>query len=172
MTIVDFATILGHCANDDNEPKLFRYKEECEDACIGSPTEIIGTAEPPTTDDCPTYATVGAGTSGGDNNQSESSSSSPSSSSSSSSSTTPTSRTTSECQRQREQRGRGSNGGGGGGRIVGGFVPECTSDGAFRPLQCEPDGRVCFCVTAGGIEVPGTRATLPEQRKPDCNREF
>uniref|UniRef100_A0A915E6B1 Papilin n=1 Tax=Ditylenchus dipsaci TaxID=166011 RepID=A0A915E6B1_9BILA len=25
----------GHCANDDNEPKLFRYKEECEDSCIG-----------------------------------------------------------------------------------------------------------------------------------------
>ncbi|VDO28023.1 unnamed protein product [Haemonchus placei] len=27
----------GHCANDDSEPQLYRYKEECEDACINPP---------------------------------------------------------------------------------------------------------------------------------------
>ncbi|KAJ1345671.1 NAD(P)H-quinone oxidoreductase subunit 5, chloroplastic [Parelaphostrongylus tenuis] len=27
----------GHCANDESEPQLYRYKEECEDACINPP---------------------------------------------------------------------------------------------------------------------------------------
>lgn len=143
-------TFLGHCANDDNEPKLFRYKEECEDTCIGSPTEETGTAQPPATDDGVTYATPGSETT----NDIET----PISSSSSSESPN-----LSECQRQR---------GGRVGHVAGGFVAECEADGSFRPLQCERDGRACFCVNAAGIEVPGTRVTIPEQSKPDCSCMF
>ncbi len=28
------ADFLGHCASDDKEPPLFRYKEECEEVCL------------------------------------------------------------------------------------------------------------------------------------------
>uniref|UniRef100_A0A1I8BS33 Kunitz/Bovine pancreatic trypsin inhibitor domain protein n=1 Tax=Meloidogyne hapla TaxID=6305 RepID=A0A1I8BS33_MELHA len=33
MPLVSYRKNLGHCASDDSEPRLFRYKEECEDAC-------------------------------------------------------------------------------------------------------------------------------------------
>ncbi|KAI6228908.1 Thyroglobulin type-1 and Proteinase inhibitor I2 domain containing protein [Aphelenchoides fujianensis] len=130
----------GHCANDENEPKLFRYKEECEDACIGNPREEVAT----TAAGGQTYATlspdeqttVGSARAGAAEQ--------------------------SECQKQREQRGSA--------RIHGGFVPECTADGKFRPLQCEPDGRSCFCVSTDGIEIPNSRATVPEQPKPNCDQ--
>ncbi|CAM9658498.1 unnamed protein product [Lampetra planeri] len=34
------------------------------------------------------------------------------------------------------------------------FVPECDGAGDYRPVQCSGDR--CFCVGAGGAEVPGT----------------
>ncbi|KAI6186676.1 Papilin [Aphelenchoides besseyi] len=127
----------GHCANDENEPKLFRYKEECEDTCIGHPSEEVETT---VSQGGQTYATVSPGEE----------------------STSVASSTQTECQKQREQRGSS--------RIRGGFVPECTSDGKFRPLQCEPDGLSCFCVSNDGIEIPNSRATLPDQPKPNCDQ--
>ncbi|CAD5225297.1 unnamed protein product [Bursaphelenchus okinawaensis] len=45
----------GHCSNDENEPKLFRYKEECEDSCIGN-KEIVEATQPPSS--VQTYATM------------------------------------------------------------------------------------------------------------------
>lgn len=50
--------LLGHCANDENEPRLFRYKEECEDACLGNREEIVESTTVQHSDD-KTYATVG-----------------------------------------------------------------------------------------------------------------
>lgn len=33
---------LGHCNNDDNEPKLFRYKDECEQNCLTKRSRVEG----------------------------------------------------------------------------------------------------------------------------------
>ncbi|XP_061424917.1 LOW QUALITY PROTEIN: thyroglobulin [Lethenteron reissneri] len=38
------------------------------------------------------------------------------------------------------------------------FVPECDGAGDYRPVQCSGDR--CFCVGAGGAEVPGTGRPL------------
>ncbi|VDL64781.1 unnamed protein product [Nippostrongylus brasiliensis] len=46
----------GHCASDDTEPQLYRYKEECEDACINPPPANL---ESPKEDMDQTYGTVG-----------------------------------------------------------------------------------------------------------------
>ncbi|WKY11925.1 hypothetical protein Q1695_003474 [Nippostrongylus brasiliensis] len=46
----------GHCASDDTEPQLYRYKEECEDACINPPPANLGS---PKEDMDQTYGTVG-----------------------------------------------------------------------------------------------------------------
>uniref|UniRef100_A0A1I7RSZ6 Kunitz/Bovine pancreatic trypsin inhibitor domain protein n=1 Tax=Bursaphelenchus xylophilus TaxID=6326 RepID=A0A1I7RSZ6_BURXY len=48
----------GHCSNDENEPKLFRYKEECEDACIGDKEVVEHTQSP---NSVQTYATMSPG---------------------------------------------------------------------------------------------------------------
>ncbi|KAL6742905.1 hypothetical protein Aduo_016000 [Ancylostoma duodenale] len=51
--------------------------------------------------------------------------------------------------------------------IRGAFVPACTSQGAFEKVQCEPDGRQCFCVDSRGIEIPNSRTR--NGQKPDCD---
>ncbi|XP_004580794.2 thyroglobulin [Ochotona princeps] len=37
------------------------------------------------------------------------------------------------------------------------YVPQCSEDGSFRPIQCRNDGQSCWCVDAEGTEVPGSR---------------
>ncbi|XP_003792914.1 thyroglobulin [Otolemur garnettii] len=37
------------------------------------------------------------------------------------------------------------------------YVPQCSEDGSFQLVQCQNDGRSCWCVGANGIEVPGSR---------------
>ncbi|XP_069076883.1 thyroglobulin [Pleurodeles waltl] len=40
------------------------------------------------------------------------------------------------------------------------FVPSCTSDGAFLPVQCA--GKKCFCVDLEGRSLPGTESAAGE----------
>lgn len=67
-----------------------------------------------------------------------------------------------ECQKQHDAGGKGL--------IKGGFIPECTETGEFKPLQCEQGRRECFCVNKEGIEVPNSRSK-PGQAEPDCESE-
>ena len=47
------------------------------------------------------------------------------------------------------------------------FVPDCGSEGAYKPVQCLLSEGPCWCVNENGIEIPGTRA---EKGKPaDCS---
>uniref|UniRef100_A0A914QUA2 Kunitz/Bovine pancreatic trypsin inhibitor domain protein n=1 Tax=Panagrolaimus davidi TaxID=227884 RepID=A0A914QUA2_9BILA len=150
----------GHCANDDNEPKLFRYKEECEDTCVkavtaDSPTtvkpkesdslvvdskEVVETdTQVPQSSGEITYATGGIDSTTGSSYQSPKT----------------------ECQRQRDSRGQGL--------IKGGFIPECSANGEFKQLQCEQDKSEYFCVNVEGIEIDNSR-TKSGQEKPDCEK--
>ncbi|KAM4865279.1 thyroglobulin [Thomomys bottae] len=37
------------------------------------------------------------------------------------------------------------------------YIPQCAEDGSFQNVQCQNDGRSCWCVDANGKEVPGSR---------------
>ncbi|XP_054217101.1 thyroglobulin isoform X4 [Homo sapiens] len=37
------------------------------------------------------------------------------------------------------------------------YVPQCAEDGSFQTVQCQNDGRSCWCVGANGSEVLGSR---------------
>ncbi|XP_016815375.4 thyroglobulin isoform X3 [Pan troglodytes] len=37
------------------------------------------------------------------------------------------------------------------------YVPQCAEDGSFQTVQCQNDGRSCWCVGADGSEVLGSR---------------
>ncbi|EFP00691.1 CRE-MLT-11 protein [Caenorhabditis remanei] len=63
-----------------------------------------------------------------------------------------------ECERRRASASTSS--------IRGGFVPVCTSSGDFERVQCETNGRQCFCVNTQGIEVPNSRTR--DGTRPDC----
>lgn len=45
------------------------------------------------------------------------------------------------------------------------FIPRCSPDGSFAPVQCRKT--YCYCVTKEGQEIPGTKAKLP--LRPYCN---
>ncbi|VDM63339.1 unnamed protein product [Angiostrongylus costaricensis] len=118
----------GHCANDESEPQLYRYKEECEDACINPPPGSQLNLRPRLQEFV---------------RKSDRS----------------LIISTSECERRRAHAAVTS--------IRGGFVPVCTAQGDFEKVQCEPDGRQCFCVDARGLEIANSRTR--NGRKPDCN---
>uniref|UniRef100_A0A4W6BYQ7 Thyroglobulin type-1 domain-containing protein n=1 Tax=Lates calcarifer TaxID=8187 RepID=A0A4W6BYQ7_LATCA len=40
---------------------------------------------------------------------------------------------------------------------VGAFIPQCDSDGRYRPLQCHGSTGHCWCVDSSGQERAGTR---------------
>jgi len=51
---------------------------------------------------------------------------------------------------------------------VGAYVPQCTQDGQFAPVQCHTSIGQCWCVdTSTGRQIPGTIRRSP--RKPDCS---
>ncbi|XP_020896594.1 equistatin [Exaiptasia diaphana] len=41
--------------------------------------------------------------------------------------------------------------------FIGRFVPRCDSNGAYKPVQCDPSG-YCWCVDRYGQELPRTKA--------------
>lgn len=57
-----------------------------------------------------------------------------------------------QCQRER-QRSLGWSGK----PAPGVFVPECDTDGEFKSTQCHESSGFCWCVDAGGNEIPRTR---------------
>ncbi|KAM4704913.1 thyroglobulin [Rhinophrynus dorsalis] len=40
-----------------------------------------------------------------------------------------------------------------------GYIPQCTSEGLYRNIQCSRNGLTCWCVDGSGTEVPGSRQT-------------
>ncbi|XP_067130970.1 uncharacterized protein [Centruroides vittatus] len=40
------------------------------------------------------------------------------------------------------------------------YLPSCTKDGNFEPIQCHPISHICWCVDENGVEIAGSR-TLP-----------
>jgi hypothetical protein len=51
--------------------------------------------------------------------------------------------------------------------IVGAYVPQCTPDGQFAPVQCHTSIGQCWCVDPTGQQIPGSIRRSP--RKPDCS---
>uniref|UniRef100_A0A8C5YWL3 Thyroglobulin n=1 Tax=Marmota marmota marmota TaxID=9994 RepID=A0A8C5YWL3_MARMA len=47
-------------------------------------------------------------------------------------------------------------------------IPQCSEDGGFQTVQCQNDGRSCWCVGADGREVPGSR----RQGRPEACLSF
>lgn len=64
------------------------------------------------------------------------------------------------CQQQQKSAEESSNGG-----QIGTFVPQCTPDGQYKPVQCHALTGFCWCVNNAGVRLQGT-----EQRykQPDC----
>uniref|UniRef100_A0A8R1TYS2 Papilin n=1 Tax=Onchocerca volvulus TaxID=6282 RepID=A0A8R1TYS2_ONCVO len=157
----------GHCADDENEPMLYRYKEDCEKACMNklhndgttnANDNLAGKSESFLDNkiaDSNTDEQVGTTSESFSENDAKTS-------------TRPvftTQKTTphkllTECERQRQ--GIES------GLIVSDFIPICTADGSFRPLQCESKGERCFCVDRNGGKVPNSYSN--GTKKPDCKR--
>ncbi|XP_057685264.1 nidogen-2 isoform X2 [Corythoichthys intestinalis] len=52
---------------------------------------------------------------------------------------------------------------------VGFFIPQCDSDGRYRPLQCHGSTGHCWCVDHRGQEIDGSR-TPPGMTPTDCDR--
>ncbi|XP_041834846.1 nidogen-2 isoform X3 [Melanotaenia boesemani] len=52
---------------------------------------------------------------------------------------------------------------------LGAFIPQCDSDGQYRPLQCHGSTGHCWCVDSSGQERAGTR-TPPGTSPKDCER--
>nr|CAD2194969.1 unnamed protein product [Meloidogyne enterolobii] len=142
----------GHCVNDESEPRLFRYKEECEDACTkngGVGKEVTyATAGPvgadtTTTISFPSISTRGTTTTDAPKTEAP---------------TTVVPKT--ECQRKRVNAAEK-------GTTAATFVPECTPEGQYVSLQCMPNVNECFCVDKNGVELKHSRS---KDRKPDCER--
>jgi len=57
-----------------------------------------------------------------------------------------------KCQKERQQ-----NLGWSGTPAPGVFVPECETDGEYKSTQCHESSGFCWCVDAGGYELPRTR---------------
>jgi hypothetical protein len=50
--------------------------------------------------------------------------------------------------------------------IIGGYVPQCTPNGQFTPVQCHSSSGQCWCVDSNGRQITGTMR--PSFHKPDC----
>lgn len=51
--------------------------------------------------------------------------------------------------------------------MVGAFVPRCSFDGAFEPLQCHGVTGECWCSDKEGRKIPGTIKKEPDMPKCD-----
>ena len=52
---------------------------------------------------------------------------------------------------------------------IGGFIPECTPDGAFKPVQCHALTGFCWCVNHIGVRIVGTEERYKE---PSCEGTY
>ncbi|XP_040204700.1 thyroglobulin-like isoform X12 [Rana temporaria] len=59
---------------------------------------------------------------------------------------------------------------GGDKKVVGGFVPQCDERGSYQPQQCHGSTGYCWCVSAIGEEIAGTR-TPPGQTPATCKKQ-
>ena len=50
---------------------------------------------------------------------------------------------------------------------VGTYIPQCTADGSFAPMQVSGSTGYCWCVDNDGNEIPGT-LTPPGREMPQC----
>ncbi|XP_042260961.1 nidogen-2 isoform X7 [Thunnus maccoyii] len=78
-----------------------------------------------------------------------------------------TSRPKSQCEQHRDSLQSGVEHGGR--PSLGAFIPQCDSDGRYRPLQCHGSTGHCWCVDRRGQERAGTR-TPPGTAPTDCDR--
>ncbi|XP_049425858.1 nidogen-2 isoform X11 [Epinephelus fuscoguttatus] len=78
-----------------------------------------------------------------------------------------TGRPKSQCEQHRDSLQSGAEHGGR--PIVGAFIPQCDSDGRYRPLQCHGSTGHCWCVDERGRERAGTR-TPPGTAPTDCDK--
>ncbi|KAI3366055.1 hypothetical protein L3Q82_009881 [Scortum barcoo] len=72
-----------------------------------------------------------------------------------------------QCEQHRDSLQSGVEQGGRPG--LGAFIPQCDSDGRYRPLQCHGSTGNCWCVDSRGQERAGTR-TPPGTAPRDCDR--
>ncbi|XP_037127580.1 nidogen-2 isoform X20 [Syngnathus acus] len=79
----------------------------------------------------------------------------------------PTGGTKSQCEQHRDSLQSGPEQAGQ--PPVGIFIPQCDSDGRYRPLQCHGSTGHCWCVDNRGQERAGTR-TPPGMAPTDCDR--
>ncbi|KAL3986271.1 Kunitz/Bovine pancreatic trypsin inhibitor domain family protein [Acanthocheilonema viteae] len=173
----------GHCANDENEPMLYRYKEECEKACLSNSnsddtaTENDNITEKSasslgnkiTESDTDTGTTSTDADTGSDTGEQVSTTAKPFSENTSTISSQRAAFTVqkntshkllTECERRKQASESGL--------IKTDFIPICTADGSFRPLQCETQGGNCFCVDHNGIKIPNSDSN--GTMKPNCKR--
>ncbi|XP_073481639.1 thyroglobulin-like isoform X5 [Aquarana catesbeiana] len=59
---------------------------------------------------------------------------------------------------------------GGDKKVVGGFVPQCDEKGSYQPQQCHGSTGYCWCVSAIGEEIAGTK-TPPGQTPATCEKQ-
>lgn len=55
--------------------------------------------------------------------------------------------------------------------VTGSYVPQCTDDGKFTPVQCHGSTGYCWCVSVYGVEVEGTRKG-PGEGPIDCEKDL
>ncbi|XP_070786559.1 nidogen-2 [Enoplosus armatus] len=72
----------------------------------------------------------------------------------------------SQCEQHRDSLQSGDEGGR---PSLGAFIPQCDSDGLYRPLQCHGSTGHCWCVDGRGQERAGTR-TPPGTAPKDCDK--
>ncbi|VDK68293.1 unnamed protein product [Litomosoides sigmodontis] len=158
----------GHCADDENEPMLYRYKKDCEKACLNERNNTSSaTAEAVEEESASALGNKGIGTTKHHVGTT---------------STVPSTMTTAaslqrtsftakknknkphklltECERQRQASASGL--------IKSDFIPICTADGSFRTLQCRAPGRDCFCVDHNGVKIPNSESS--GTTKPKCKQ--
>ncbi|XP_061693207.1 nidogen-2 isoform X2 [Syngnathoides biaculeatus] len=80
----------------------------------------------------------------------------------------PTDKSKSQCEQHRDR--LQSEAGQTGQSPIGVFIPQCDSDGQYRPLQCHGSTGHCWCVDNRGQERAGTR-TPPGTEPTDCDRQ-
>ncbi|XP_045910162.1 nidogen-2 isoform X6 [Micropterus dolomieu] len=78
-----------------------------------------------------------------------------------------TDRPKSQCEQHRDSLQSGVENGGR--PSPGAFIPQCDSDGRYRPLQCHGSTGHCWCVDSRGQERGGTR-TPPGTAPIDCDK--